>query len=446
MSVSMPHSVEAEREILGTLLVEPETVSQFMAHQITSESFYNSTHRAIAAAITEMANNGSPIDEVSLKITMEKAGTWGRFTWPIVGELFDKASLAASLPYYMGVVLECETKRKLADYGMNISRAAHNGETSTDTLMSARTGLRDIEAEAGGREGLVMREGLKEALSYTADVMEGRVENVFVPTGLGPLDGFLGGGLKAGHMVVVNTASGHGKTAFSVGNLALSAAKAGVRTVVFSLEMTPRRVFHRMIAADSGVPVMAQTREGLDPHDYSKMTYTSDRLCTLPLEVYGTKYNSAAAIRGICEQLHDRYGSLGLVVVDYLQLLRSPNPELGSSDHGAISENMTSFRELSSELECVCALLSKPTVSQRRSASPPTDADTKGGGSISEAADLILTPWMPTKVDEALRESVGAGEMLPAEMYIRKNRDGQTGSIGSEKIGFDRARMIFREV
>ena len=134
------------------------------------------------------------------------------------------------------------------------------------------------------------------------------------------------------------------------------------------------------------------------------------------------------------------------MVVDYLQLLRSPNPELGSSDHGAISENMTSFRELSNELECVCALLSQPTVSQRRSASPPTDADTKGGGSISEAADLILTPWMPTKVDEALRESVGAGEMLPAEMYIRKNRDGQTGSIGSENIGFDRARMIFREV
>ena len=212
--------------------------------------------------------------------------------------------------------------------------------------------------------------------------MEGRIESVFVPTGLSPLDDFLGGGLSAGHMVVVNTASGHGKTAFAMGNLALAAAKAGIRTAVFSLEMTQRRVFHRMLAADSAVPVMAHMREGLDPHDYSRLTYSADRLCTYPVEVYGTRYNSVETIRGICEQVKSHHGSLGLVVVDYLQLLRSPNPELGSSDHGAISENMTGFRELSNELECVCALLSQPTVSQRRTSSPPSDADTKGGGSI----------------------------------------------------------------
>jgi len=446
MTHSLPHSLEAEKEVLGTILVEPRMASQFMAHAITPDSFYHVAHKDIATAICDMASSGHPIDEVSLKEHMDRRGKWSKQVWLMVASLMDKASVSTSLPYYMDLVLEYATKRKLANYGMDISRAAHNGEHATETLVTARTGLRDIEAESGPVEGVEMRAGLKDALDYTADVMEGRIENVFVPTGLRPLDEFLGGGLKAGHMVVINTASGHGKTAFAVGNLALSAAKAGVRTAVFSLEMTPRRVFHRMLAADSGVPVMAQTREGLDPLDYSKMTYSADRLCTLPLEVYGTKYNTAEGIRGICEQLNDRYGSIGLVIVDYLQLLRSPNPELGSSDHGAISENMTAFRELSNELECVCALLSQPTVSQRRSASPPTDADTKGGGSISEAADLILTPWMPAKVDEELHDSISPGEMLPAEMYIRKNRDGRTGSIPKERIGFDRARMIFKEV
>jgi replicative DNA helicase len=446
MSQSMPHSLEAEREVLGTVLVDPGLASLFLAHTITAESFYHSSHRDIARAVLAMASSGQPIDEVSLKVTMERSGTWTRQTWLMLASLMDKASVSTSLPYYMDLVLEYETKRRLANYGMDISRAAHNGETATETLVTARTGLRDIESEAGSVAGVGMREGLRDALSYTADVMEGRVAHVFVPTGLGPLDEFLGGGLKAGHMVVINTASGHGKTAFAVSNLALAAARAGVRTAVFSLEMTPRRVFHRMLAADSAVPVMAQTREGLDPHDYSKMTYSADRLCGFPLDVYGTKYNSAEAIRGICEQIHDRHGSLGLVVVDYLQLLRSPNPELGSSDHGAISENMTSFRELSNELECVCALLSQPTVSQRRTANPPSDADTKGGGSISEAADLILTPWLPTRVDEELRESIGPGEMLPAEMYIRKNRDGETGMLSNRQVCFDRARMTFREV
>jgi replicative DNA helicase len=103
------------------------------------------------------------------------------------------------------------------------------------------------------------------------------------------------------------------------------------------------------------------------------------------------------------------------------------------------------FRELSNELNCVVALLSQPTVSQRRGGSPPTDADTKGGGSISEAADVILTPWLPHKVDEAILDAIGPGQMLPAEIYVRKNRDGETGIIGDQKVCFDRARMIFKE-
>ena len=171
MSQSMPHSLDAEREVLGTILVDPGLASQFLAHAITPASFYHTGHQAIAKAVSDMASSGSPIDEVSIKLHMERAGTWSKQTWLMLAALMDKASLSSSLPHYMDLVLEFETKRKLANYGMDVSRSAHNGEAATDTLLSARTGLRDIEAESGTHEGVQMREGLREALDYTADVM-----------------------------------------------------------------------------------------------------------------------------------------------------------------------------------------------------------------------------------------------------------------------------------
>jgi len=437
----LPHSIDAEKEVLGTVLVNPGYARDFLAHSLGPDDFYHSGHQALAKAILDMASSGTPIDEKTIKLHMEREGTWNKQSWLMLGELLDKASIGSSLPFYMDVVLEFSTKRHLANFGMDVSKAAHNGETAVATLQSAHTALRDIEAGSGASEGVGMREGLSEALHHAADVMEGRVAITHVPTGVAPLDHFLGGGLSSGHLVVVNTASGHGKTAFAVGNLALSAGVAGVETAIFSLEMTPRRVYHRILAADSAVPVSAQMKVGLDPHDFSRMTYSGDRLCQLPIKVYGTGYNSFEAIRGACMQ----HEGLGLVVVDYLQLLRSPDPELGSSDHGAIAENMAGFRELSNELECVVALLSQPTVAQRRTGKPPTAADTKGGGSISEAADLILTPWLPHMVDEDVMSNISPGQMLPAEIYVEKNRDGAKGIIGDQKVCFDRARMIFKE-
>lgn len=419
---TMPCSVEAEQAVLGAVLIDPSCMDE-LTGMLTQEDFYLAEHAEIYKAMQTMYATSKNIDVVTLLDTLVVSGTYdeagGRSYLALVADAVPTAINAAD---YAKIVRDKALLRKLIEVGESITESAYIGEDTAEALIeSAEKQVYQI-ADSRGNTGFV---GVQEAmikamqtlntLSLDPNALRG------VPTGFTALDDVIVG-MSGADLVLVGARPGMGKTAFAM-NIATSAAERTKKTVcVFSLEMSAEQLVNRLIASEAQIDSYKLRRGDLKPDDWQKIAYTASHISEMDIRIDDTPGVTVSGMRSKLRRVKD----LGLVVIDYLQLMQGEkHSENRVQEVGEISRNLKLLaKEFDVPVVC-CAQLNRAT--ETRSDKRPMLADLRDSGAIEQDADVIMFLYR----DEYYKTDTP--EQSVAEVIVAKNRHGSPGSI---KLGW----------
>jgi replicative DNA helicase len=428
-----PHSLEAEQSVLGGLLLDNEAADR-VGDVIADADFYSEAHRLIYHHIIGLISDGKPADVVTVAETLssvQRLDYVGGLAY--LGALVENVPTAANIRHYATIVRERSILRQLAATAGDIADSAYNplGRSAKEILDEAEAKVLHI-AEQGSR-GSEVFEVIGKLL---AGVVE-RIETLYnrddpsavtgVPTGFSDLDEKTSG-LQPGDLVVVAGRPSMGKTSFAlnVGEHVALVTKQPV--AVFSMEMGASQLALRMIGSVGRLDQHMLRTGRLAPDDWEKLTGALGRLHEAPILIDETPALNAIEVRSRARRLMKQYGKLGLVIVDYLQLMQASSS--GENRATEISEISRSLKALAKELKVPVMALSQLNRSlEQRPNKRPVMSDLRESGAIEQDADVILFIYR----DEVYNpESQDVGT---AEIIIGKQRNGPIGTVRLTFLG-----------
>jgi replicative DNA helicase len=424
-----PHSVEAEQSVLGGILLD-STAWDKITDLLQESDFYRYEHRLIFHHIWQLTDHAKPVDVLTVAESLEsnaeldKAGGL-----PYLGSLAQNVPSAANIRRYAEIVRERAIMRKLAEVGSEIATNAYNpaGRDAGQLLDEAESRVFEIsEAGERGRQGFVAIPAL---LTQVVD----RIETLYsrdndsdvtgIATGFTDLDSMTSG-LQPGDLVIVAGRPSMGKTAFSI-NIAEHVALEVTKPVaIFSMEMGGSQLAMRMIGSVGRLNQHTLRTGKLEDDDWSRMTHALGRLNDAPIFIDETAALNSLELRSRARRLHRQNDGLGLIVIDYIQLMSSPSGKNSENRATEISEISRSLKSLAKELQVPVIALSQLNRSlEQRPNKRPIMSDLRESGAIEQDADLILFIYR----DEVYNpDSPDKGK---AEIIIAKQRNGPIGKV-----------------
>ncbi len=425
-----PHSVEAEQSVLGGILLDTSAWDK-IADLITERDFYRNEHRLIYRHIARLTEHFKPVDVITVaeslesNAELEKAGGLS-----YLGSLAANVPTAANIRRYAEIVRERSIMRKLVEVGSDIATSAYNpgGRSAGQLLDEAESRVLEINEEGErGNQGFVAIPSLLTQVVERIETLYGRDNDsdvTGIATGFVDLDKMTSG-LQPGDLVIVAGRPSMGKTAFSI-NIAEHVALEGNKPVaIFSMEMGGTQLAMRMIGSVGRLNQHTLRTGKLEDEDWSRMTHALGRLNDAPIFIDETAALNSLELRSRARRLHRQNDGLGLIVIDYLQLMSSPASGKGGENRATeISEISRSLKALAKELHVPVIALSQLNRSlEQRPNKRPIMSDLRESGAIEQDADLILFIYR----DEVYNpDSQDKGK---AEIIIGKQRNGPIGSL-----------------
>jgi replicative DNA helicase len=425
-----PHSIEAEQAVLGGLMLVSEAWDR-VADRIADSDFYRRDHQLIYRAIGELANKSMPCDAVTLGEWFESQGIaelvgGSRY----VMELANSTPSAANISAYADIVREKSILRQLIDAGYEIAGGAFQPEgRGARELVEVAEQLVFHIAEAGarGRQGFTsMRSAVKEAFRLLQERFENRSAVTGLPTGFNDFDQKTAG-LQAGDLIIVAARPSMGKTALALNMAEYAALKTGKACAVFSMEMSASQLAFRLISSLGRIDQQRLRTGDLGDEEWPRVTSAITLLSDAKIFIDDTPALSPMELRARARRLK-REHDLGLIVIDYLQLMQVP----GNKENRAteISEISRSLKALAKELSVPVIALSQLNRSlESRTDKRPVMADLRESGAIEQDADVIVFIYRdeyynPDSPDKGV-----------AEIIIGKQRNGPTGMLKLAFLG-----------
>ena len=430
-----PHSVEAEQSVLGGLLLEASALDR-VADLMTADDFYRHEHRLIFNQIVRLSEMAKPVDVITVAEALEIAGELDKVGGlPYLGSLAQNVPSAANIRRYAEIVRERSIMRKLAEVGTDIASSAYNptGRDAAQLLDEAESKVFEI-AEAGshGKQGFIPMPPLLTQVVERIETLYARDNPSDVTgtaTGFTDLDRMTSG-LQPGELVIVAGRPSMGKTAFSINIAENVALDSKLPVAIFSMEMGATQLALRMLGSVGKLNQHDLRTGRLQDDDWGRLTHALGKLHDAPIYIDESAALSAMDVRARARRLHRQSGGLGLIVVDYLQLM--------SSNAGRASENRaTEISEISRSLKALAKELHLPVIAlsqlnrglEQRPNKRPIMSDLRESGAIEQDADLILFIYR----DEVYNpESADKGK---AEIIIGKQRNGPIGMLNLTFIG-----------
>lgn len=433
-----PQDLEAEQAALGACLMDGGAIDR-VAALLTPEAFYREAHKILFAAITDMRACGEPVDLTTLASELEMLGTLAQAGGrPYLASLLEAVPTVAHAEHYARLVLQKATLRRLIAAATEMVEECYAGSDDPQEVLSrAEAALREIgEGQQQGRDRW-LREGVCAALERAEERMGSPQQVPGVPSGISRLDQFTGG-FQDGDLVLVAARPSMGKSALGLG-IALAAAQAGRRVRIISCEMSEEQLEVRFLQMEGRVP-SERLRSGLlTEWDWQRLTQAAALLYHLPV-YYTCETPTVEEIAARCRVEKARHG-LGLVIVDYLQLVRAQKRTDGRTQE--VDHIARSLRRMAQELNIpVVALAQLNRQVEGRSDRRPLLSDLRESGSLESEASLVVMPYRPGYYDKQKEEEEAENpeEVEPTEMVIPKNRNGRTGLV---RCGFQRAYARF---
>jgi replicative DNA helicase len=431
-----PHSVEAEQSLLGALLIDNQAFDR-IADLVSGEDFYRDDHRRIWRHVQKLLENSRPADVVTVAESIDASDDKDKTGGPAyLAALAQNTPSSLNVRRYAELVRERAIQRRLAHVATEIAESAlaPSGKEVNQLLDEAESKIFQI-AENGARkdQGLL---GIKPILAKVYERIdhlhnqENPSDVTGVPTGFTDLD-IRTAGLQPGDLIIVAGRPSMGKTAFAI-NIAEHVAmhpSVSLPVAIFSMEMSSSQLAMRMLSSLGKVDAHKLRTGRLNDEEWSQLTDAMGRLHEAKIHVDETPALNALEVRARARRLKREYSKLGLVVVDYLQLMSSTSQ--GENRATEISEISRSLKALAKELEVpVIALSQLSRAVEQRNDRRPMMSDLRESGAIEQDADVILFIYRDEVYFPDKEEAKGR-----AEVIIGKQRNGPIGRVDLTFMG-----------
>jgi replicative DNA helicase len=425
-----PHSLEAEQSVLGGLMLE-DTAWDRAAEIVSENDFYRRDHRLIFRAIAMLADEGKPRDALTVSETLNRLGELeeaGGMAY--LGEVVKNTASAANIGAYADIVRERSVLRQLIRVSYEVSDSAYQpqGATSREILDDAERKIFAIaEQQQKGSGPMPIRTLLAQTVNRIEQLYSSSDPMTGLSTGFAKLDEMTSG-LQKGDMVIVAARPSMGKTTFAM-NLVENVLMGGAPVLVFSMEMPADSLVMRSLSSLGRIDQNRVRSGKLEEEDWPRLSSTMSMLNEQKLFIDDTGGLSPTEVRARARRVaRECGGQLGLIMVDYLQLMKVPGQEANRVNE--ISEISRSLKGLAKEMNCPVIALSQLNRSlEQRPNKRPVMSDLRESGAIEQDADVIMFIYR----DEVYNpESEDKGT---AEIIIGKQRNGPIGKIRLAFLG-----------
>ncbi len=420
LSRAMPHSPEAEQAVLGSMLIDADCIKDVM-DKLQPQDFYLQQNREIFETIYSMFIYSRPIDGVTVAREMEKNGVYRDDTRAYLLQLMEVTPTSANVMEYAGIIRDKALLRSMAKAAGDIAAMVQEGVgTAGDLLSAAEQKIYAIRQGRGSQEMATVGAVLNDVMEQLAKLTAGS-EPPGLSTGLSAVDRKING-LSKSDLLLLAARPGMGKTSMAL-NVALSAAKSSGKTVaIFSLEMSKEQLVTRLLANEGLIENTRLATGNLRESDWEKIAQAASVLNQTNIRIDDNPLLTVADMNAKCRRLEN----LGLVVIDYLQLMTSAGGKgySGENRQQAVADISRMLKIMAKELQVPVLCLSQLSrANEKREDKRPMLSDLRESGAIEQDADIVMFLYRDDYYNE------DSEKRNIAECIVAKNRHGETGKV-----------------
>ena len=417
-----PHSPQAEQAVLGSMLIDPDCIKDVM-DKLRPEDFYLRANRDIFETIYHMFVYSRPIDGVTVAGEMEKTGVYNDNTRDYLLQLMDVTPTSANVMEYVQIVLDKSLMRQVASAAGSISAMVLDGAGDAgDMLEAAEQKVYAIRRGRSAQNMVPVSMVLEDVMAHLAELTASGGKTLpGLSTGLSAVDAKINS-LNKSDLLLLAARPGMGKTSMAL-NVALSAARESGKTVaIFSLEMSKEQLVTRLIASEGLVENTRLVTGNLRESDWQRIAEAASSLSRMDIRIDDNPLLTVADMNAKCRRLDN----LGLVVIDYLQLMTSAGGKgySGENRQQAVSDISRMLKIMAKELQVPVLCLSQLSrANEKRDDKRPMLSDLRESGAIEQDADIVLFLYRDDYYNsDSEKRNV-------AECIVAKNRHGETGKV-----------------
>ncbi len=418
----MPHSLEAEQAVLGSMLIDAACIKDVM-DKLRPQDFYLRQNREIFETIYTMFSYSRPVDGVTVAEEMQKNGTYDeQTTRNYLVQLMEITPTSANALEYAAIVRDKAIMRSIATAAGEISAMVQEGMGEAQTMLeAAEQKIYGIRQGRSAQDMVHIGQVLTTVLDNLNELSSGKIGMPGLPTGLSAIDAKTHG-LNKSDLILLAARPGMGKTSLAL-NFALNVGKATGKTVaVFSLEMSKEQLCTRLLSSEAFISNEKLITGNLTENDWGRIAQAANTLNQTDIRIDDNPLLTAADMNAKCR----RIDNLGLVVIDYLQLMTSAGGRgyAGENRQQAVSDISRMLKIMAKELQVPVVCLSQLSrANEKRDDKRPMLSDLRESGAIEQDADIVMFIYRDDYYNEA------SEKRNVAECIIAKNRHGETGKV-----------------
>ena len=430
LSQLMPQNIEAEEAILGAILVNPSCMNRIV-EDLSPEAFYKPAHRYVYEAMLQLYNGGQDnIDIVSvsdtLNINQKLELVGGR---AFINDLSYNTITTANVEYYAKIVQEKAIKRSLINAGSQIVSTGYDVNPIEESLEQAEKLIFDIASQKASKSLISIKDIVNDVYQKIEERANNKGQLTGVPTGFYDLDTYTNG-LQKSDLIILAARPAMGKTAFALNIAQNVALRAKVPVAIFSLEMSKDQLAQRLMCSEAEVDTQRLKTGNVQAKDWDKLAKAMADLYDAKIYIDDTAGCTITDLRAKCRRLAMAEKNLGLIVIDYLQLIEGTGREDRMQQISSISRGL---KILAKELNVpIIALSQLSRAVEGRTDKRPMLSDLRESGSIEQDADIVMFIYRDEyykNANEEEDEAEKAANKGEAEIIIAKHRNGPVGTV-----------------
>ncbi len=437
LAKSPPQNIEAESGLLGSILIEGESMDK-IADLVHIDDFYVEKNRLIFESMLSLYEKREPLDILSLSNKLESTNNLVKVGGAsYLTELVEAVPTAAHITHYAGIVAHKATLRRLISAATNIVGLGYDEDTPLENLLDkAEQTLFQVSHKNFRQNFIPISTVLAESFDRLDDLHKDKHSLRGVPTGFKAIDNILAG-LQRSDLVVLAARPSMGKTSLALNIATNIAVKSGIAVGVFSLEMSKEQLIDRLLASESAIDSWKLRTGNLEDSDFPKLNNAMAQLSEAPIFIDDSAVSNVMEMRTKARRLMSEQ-PLGLIVVDYLQLMSGGNSGGSENRVQEVSEISRGLKALARELNVpVLALSQLSRTVETRSPQIPQLADLRESGSIEQDADVVMFIYREDYYNP------DTDKPNIADILIKKHRNGPTGQI---QLYWHPEQLLFRSL